>query len=155
MIRSMRILFFAALLAITGFCVSFASGKGSCKAKQIAKSCRANLKPFKYDSYAVNEITFTDKPQNIEVEFSAFSGQKYKLVFCTSGFAEEVKLDIYDKPAKSKKRQKVFDNEKGIDNLFWSFEPPKSGTFYINYQVPPSKDGKQSSGCIVMMIGYQ
>lgn len=142
-------------MLIAGLSVSFSSSKGSCKAKQIAKSCKANILPFKYDSYAVNEITFTDKPQNIEVEFSAFSGQKYKLVFCTSGFKEMVKLNIYDRNAKSKKRKKVYDNDSGIDNLFWSFEPPKSGTYYIDYEIPPAVDGKQSTGCIVMMIGYQ
>lgn len=151
----MRILFFSALLAIASLSVSFSSSKGSCKAKQIAKSCKANILPFKYDGYAVNEIAFTDKPQNIEVEFSAFSGQKYKLVFCTSGFKEMVKLNIYDKNARNKKRKKVYDNDSGIDNLFWSFEPPKSGTYYINYEVPAAADGQKSTGCIVMMIGYQ
>ena len=152
----MRILFFASLIVAAGLTLSFASSsKGACKAKQIAKACRANLMPFKYDSYAVNDITFTDKPQTIEVEFSAFSGQKYKLVFCTSGFTEEVKLNIYDRSMKVKKRNKVYDNDKGIDNLFWSFEPPKSGTYFINYEVPAAKDGKQNQGCIVMMIGYQ
>ena len=126
-----------------------------CKAKQIAKDCKSNLKPFKYDSYAVSELTFSDKPQTVEVEFSAFAGQKYKLVFCTSGFEEMVTLNIYDRNMKTKKRNKIFDNDNGIDNNFWSFEPPKSGTYYINYEVPPSKDGKVHKGCVVMLIGYQ
>jgi hypothetical protein len=152
---AMKILLLPAFVLVCTLSLSFSMGsKGACKAKQIAKSCKKNILPFKYDSYAVNDITFSDKPQNIEVEFSAFSGQKYKLVFCTSGFTEEVQLNIYDKPAKNKKRNKVYDNDKGIDNLFWSFEPPKSGTYYITYSVPPAKDGKPSSGCIVMMVGY-
>jgi hypothetical protein len=134
---------------------AFGAHAQKCKAKQISKDCRTNLAPFKYDSYAVNEINFTDKPQTVEVEFTAFAGQKYKLVFCTSGFEEMVKLNIYDRNSKAKKRNKVFDNDKGIDNLFWSFEPPKSGTYFITYEIPPAANGKEGQGCIVMMIGYQ
>lgn len=149
--------YFIFVFTLTAFIsgIPFSAQAQKCKAKQISKDCRNNLAPFKYDSYAVNEITFTDKPQTVEVEFTAFAGQKYKLVFCTSGFEEEVALNIYDRSVKSKKRNKVYDSEKGIDNLFWSFEPPKSGTYYINYELPPAKNGKEGKGCIVMMIGYQ
>jgi hypothetical protein len=145
------------IIALTIFlaCASASYGQ-KCKAKQIAKDCKSNLNPFKYDGYAVNEINFTDKPQTVEVEFSAFAGQKYKLIFCTSGFEEAVALNIYDRSMKNAKfRKKIYDSSSGIDNNFWSFEPPKSGTYYINYEVPAAKNGKSNKGCIIMMIGYQ
>jgi hypothetical protein len=147
--------YFLLLTLASVLCFSYSAQAQKCKAKQISKDCKNNLAPFKYDSYAVNELTFTDKPQTVEVEFTAFAGQKYKLIFCTSGFEEQVSLNIYDRSMKNKKRNKVYDTDKGIDNLFWSFEPPKSGTYYINYELPPAKNGKEGKGCIVMMIGYQ
>jgi hypothetical protein len=128
-----------------------------CKAKEIVKKSKANIsKPYKYDSYAVNEIEFTEKEKKVEVQFTAFQGQKYRLVFLTSGFEEPVTLNIYDKSNRVKKgRNKVYDNEQGIDNNFWSFEPPKSGNYFIEYSIPPSIDPQKfHKGCIVMIIGY-
>lgn len=150
----MRIILKLTLAAALFLSLSPASAQ-KCKAKQIVKGCKTNLAPFKYDSYAVNDLVFTDKEQIVPVEFTAFAGQKYKLVFCTSGFPEQVTLNIYDKPARNKNRKKIYDSSSGIDNLFWSFEPPKSGTYYIEYTLPPSKTGKESKGCILMLIGFK
>lgn len=127
-----------------------------CKSKDIVKKCKANLKPFKYDGYAVDEITFDQNPKIVEVEFTAYAGQDYKLVFCSSGFTEEVKVNIYDKNRKKKdNRKQVYNSDQGIDNLFWSFEPPKTGTYFIEYEIPKSADGKTKTGCIVLLIGYK
>lgn len=123
--------------------------------KQIVKGCKPNLPPYKYDSYALNKIDFSANSYKIDVEFTAFAGIQYKIVFCTSGFEEKVKLNIYDKHKRFKSRKKVYDNESGIDNLFWSFEPSKPGTYYFEYEVPVAADGKSKSGYMVMLIGYQ
>ena len=123
--------------------------------RDVVKGCKPNMAPYKYDSYAVNDLQFDDKPKVVEVEFSAFSGIDYKILFCSSGFTENVKLNIYDKHKRFKNRTKVFENTEGIDNLFWSFEPPKAGTYYIEMEVPPSKDGAKKTGNVVMLIGYQ
>ena len=145
------------------FCLLFVSGSliaqkasPSCKAKQIAAGCKANIKkPFKYDSFALNEFTFDDKTKEVEVQFTAFAGQKYKIVFCSSGFDEQLTMNIYDKSNKIKNnRHQIFDNSQGIDSDFWSFEPPKTGNYFIEYSVPPSKDGKVKKGCVVMLVGY-
>jgi hypothetical protein len=126
-----------------------------CKARQIVKDCKPSIAPFQYDSYALNEITFDPaKAQVIEVEFTAFAGQQYKLVFCTSGFQEDVKMNIYDKNQRSKKRNKIYDSENGIDK-HWVFEPTKAGTYFIDYEIPKSLDGKKKTACTVMLIGYK
>lgn len=127
-----------------------------CNAKQIMKGCKPNVHPpYKYDSYVISELTFDTKPQTIEVVFTAFVGQKYKLVFCSSGFDEQVKLDIYNKPNRTKTgRKKLYDNSQGIDSNFWTFEPSKAGKYYIDYEVPPSLDGKQKKGCVVLLVSY-
>ncbi len=129
---------------------------GQCKAKQIMKSCKPNVpKPYKYDSYVVSDFTFDDKEKKVEVQFTAFQGQKYRLIFCSSGFEEPVKMNIYDKSNRVKKgRKKVYDNSQGVDNNFWSFEPPKHGNYFIEYEVPKSVDGKVKTGCVVLLIGF-
>ncbi len=140
------------LLAFT----SFASLQAQCNAKELAKKCKGNLKPFTYDGFADNSFTFKDKPQTISVEFTAYAGQKYKLVFCSSEFKEEVKVNIYDKNKNNPKRQKLYDSSNGIDNMFWSFEPPRTGTFFIEYEIPAALDGSTNkTGCMVLIIGYK
>jgi hypothetical protein len=127
-----------------------------CNAKNIAKKCKNNLKPFNYDGYSDNPFIFKKTEQTIEVEFTAYAGQEYKLVFCSSGFKEDVKVNIYDRTKKNPKRQKVYDNSSGIDNLFWSFEPKKTGTYYIEYTIPAAAEGDlNKDGCIVLMVGYK
>lgn len=135
------------------FALTFTSQvNAQCKAKQAVKECKPNMAPFMYDSYALNEIVYDAKKNTvIEVEFTAFAGQKYKLVFCTSGLEVPIKLNIYDKNQKFKKRNKVYDTENGIEG-HWSFEPSKSGTYYIDYEVPAAATTKK--GCVVMLIGY-
>ena len=145
-----RIFFLMAVLFALPFSLD-----AQCKAKQIAKDCKVNLKPFKYDGYATSELVFDDKKKTVEVEFTAFAGQDYKLIFCTSGFDEEVQVNIYDKRKTVKNRTKVYDSSEGIDNLFWSFAPKKSGTYYIEYEVPPSKDNTVKKGCVVLLIGFK
>ncbi|OFY87996.1 MAG: hypothetical protein A3F72_08485 [Bacteroidetes bacterium RIFCSPLOWO2_12_FULL_35_15] len=141
---------FAALL-----CINF-TAFSQCKAKQIAKGCKDNIKkPYKYDSFAVNELLFDTKSKEIEVQFTAFQGQRYKIVFCSSGFDEKVTMNVFDKSRRIKNnRHKLYDSTQGIDSDFWSFEPPKSGNYFIVYSIPPSVDGKPKTGCIVMLIAY-
>ncbi len=130
---------------------------GQCKAKSIMKSCKPNVpKPYKYDAYVVTEFIFDDKEKKKEVVFTAFRGMKYRLIFCSSGFQEEVTMNIYDKSNRVKKgRNKIYDNSQGVDNNFWSFQPPKPGTYFIEYEVPKSTTpGKEKKGCVVLLIGY-
>ena len=126
-----------------------------CNAKQIMKDSKPNIpKPYKYDSYAISEFIFDNTEKNVEVIFTAFTGQKYKLIFCSSGFEEPVKMNIYNKSVRVKKdRKKLYDNAEGIDNNFWSFEPTKSGNYYIEYSIPKSLNGKVKKGCVVLLIG--
>jgi hypothetical protein len=144
------------LFALFLFLAAAGSVVAQCDAKEIAKKCKSNLKPFKYDGYNDTHFTFKDKPQTVEVEFTAYAEQTYKLIFCSSGFKEEVKVNIYDKTKSNPKRKQVFDSSSGIDNLFWSFEPPKTGTYYIEYEIPAALDHpNDKTGCMVLMVGYK
>lgn len=136
--------------------VFFAQGlHAQCNPHKIAKKFKPNLAPYRYDDYAYNDIKFTDKPQTVEVLFTAFSGMKYKLVFGTSFFDENVKVNIYDKSMRNRKRTKLYDNSSGVDNLFWSVEVDEPGVYYIDYDVPAKGDFKSTDGCMVLLIGYQ
>lgn len=142
-------------IAILLLALSVNVSMGQCKAKQIVKDAKPNIAPYQYDSYALNEIVFDPaKPNVIEVEFTAFAGQQYKLVFSTSTFEEDVKLNIYDKNQRSKKRNKIFDSNNGIEK-HWVFEPTKAGTYFIDYEIPKSVNGQKKTGCVVMLIGYK
>jgi hypothetical protein len=123
-----------------------------CKAKQIVKEGRAALKPFFYDGYALSEITFTGKPQKIEVEFTAFAKQKYRMVFCTSNFTEVVPINIYDKSSRSKVRNNVFTNA-SVQKAIWNLTPAKTTTYFITYEIPASTEPNKK-GCVLMLIGY-
>lgn len=127
-----------------------------CSPHKIAKQYKPNIAPYKYDSYAYNDVTFNDKTQTIEVVFTAFSDMKYKLVFGTSMFDENVRVNVYDKSMRVHKRNKLYDGSKGgVDNLFWSIEITNPGIYYIDYEVPAKGDSKSTDGCMVMLIGYQ
>ena len=147
----------AAWIMIGAFICTGHSSFAQCKAKQIMKGCKPNIQPpYKYDSYVISDFVFGDKEKKVEVMFTAFQGMKYKLVFCTSGFEEPLQLNIYDKSNKVKKgRNKLYANEQGIDNNFWTFEPSKSGNYFIEYTVPVSlKPGVERQGCAIMLISY-
>jgi len=154
--RNNKFIFTLTVLFGAFICIDNNSFAQDCKAKQISKSCKANIeKPYKYDSYAISEFVFDAKPKKVEVQFTAFQGQKYKIIFCSSGFDEGLSMNIWDKSNRVKKgRKKIYDNSMGIDNNFWSFVPPKSGNYFIEYDVAPTKDGSTKKGCVIMLIGY-
>lgn len=147
---------FTILIMVSALLCTNHNSFGQCKAKQITKSCKPNVpKPYKYDAYVITEFTFDDKEKKKEVMFTAFNGMKYRLIFCSSGFEEPVKMNIYDKSNRVKKgRNKLYDNDQGVDNNFWSFQPTKPGNYFIEYEIPKSIDGKVKKGCVVLLIGY-
>lgn len=137
------------------FVITSAYAFAQCPARHIVRKNKASIAPYQYDSYALKEITFDPlKQQVVEIEFTAFAGQQYKLVFSTSDFEEDIKLNIYDKNLRAKKRTKVYDSESGIDKR-WTFEPTKAGTYYIDYEIPKSASGKKKNACTVMLIGFK
>jgi hypothetical protein len=144
----------ARLLTVLLFIITGQGAFAQCSPHKISKEFKPNLAPYKFDSYAYNDLTFTDQPQTIEVLFTAFAGMKYKLVFGTSMFDENVKVNIYDKSKVAHKRTKLYDNGAGVDNLFWSVEVDKPGVYYIDYDVPAKGPNQSSQGCVVLLIGY-
>ncbi len=123
------------------------------KIAQIIDENKVNIqKPYKYDGFLMNEFTFDLINKNIPIEFVAFKNQKYKLIFCSSSFEESVMISIYDK-----ENPKVKVAEKTIDsnNTTWTYEPVKSATYSIVYEIPPSNTDVEHKACMVMLIGFK
>ena len=108
-------------------------------------------KPYKYDGFLMKEFNIGLVNLSLPLEFTAFKGQKYKLIFCSSSFEEEVLVTIYDRSApKIKLAEKTISQNERT----WLYEPPKEGTYSIVYEVPPSNTDVEHKACMVMLIGF-
>ena len=114
----------------------------------------SSLAPYQYDAYAVQEIVFGPKTKTQSTEFGVFSGEEYKLVFGKTVLPLEVSITIYDGNPKTKGKI-VFIDESGIkDNYVCNFQPTKTGTYYIVYDIPVATAPNQK-GCLVVLIGIK
>jgi hypothetical protein len=109
-------------------------------------------KPYKYDGFLMNEFSFDLVNKDLTLEFVAFKGQKYELIFCSSSFEEEVLVSIYDKSAPNVKVAEKLISDKNRD---WTFEPAKEGAYKIVYEIPPSNTDVEHNACMVMLIGFR
>ena len=123
------------------------------KISQIIEENKISIKkPYKYDGFLMNEFSFEQINKNIPIEFIAFENQKYKLIFCTSVFEEQVIVNIYDKANPNVKlAEKIMD----ANNKTWTYEPLAFGTYSIVYEIPPSNTEADHKACIVMLIGFK
>lgn len=142
-------------LLITALSLLSINAQAQCKAKDITKGCKKNLENYKYSGAAVTEIIIDKNPKKYDVEFTAYQGQKYRLIFCSSGNVDGLQLNIFDKPKNLKSRKKVYDNSQGIEGNFWVFEPKKPGNYYVEYDVPASNSETATKACVVLIVGYQ
>ena len=143
-----------AILSILAFVGFSTAGYSQCKANKMVKANRPLMKPYIYDGYATNDVNISSKREKVEVEFTAFGRQKYRLVFATSGFTEKSTLNVYDKSSRVKTRAKIYTNDKSIDKAVWSITPSKTTTYFIEYDIDPSSNGGAKKECVVMIIGY-
>jgi hypothetical protein len=122
-----------------------------CKiAEIIAKNKTAFTSPYKYDGFNYSKIEFNLVNQTLKKEFIAFKGQSYQLIFCTSGFEEIVRIAIYD----NKDNSLVAGTSVGKETTVWSFFCTKTGTYTIEYEIPPSDTEQVHDGCVAMLIGF-
>jgi hypothetical protein len=128
----------------------------NCDKKALTAACKKKLEPYKYDSQKFTKINFTKKAQQLEVEVPVFIGEKYRLVFNTSGLPKPIRVSVYTKDKESKKREAIFSNKDmkaGENELV--FDAPRARKMYVDYDVPADSTGAKSSGCVVFMVGYK
>ena len=143
------------LLIASGFLL-FAYGlfAQQCKVKPIVKNCMSALAPYQYDAYAVKEIIYGIKTKKEVLEFAVYSGEEYKLVFGKTVLPLEVGITIYDGNPKTKGKIVYLDESGKKDNFVCNFQPTKTGTYYIEYEIPAQTDPNQK-GCFVVLIGIK
>src|SRR5688500_16759961 len=83
----------------------------NCDKKTLTAACKKKLEPYKYDSQKFTKINYTKKAQQLEVEVPVFIGEKYRLVFNTSGLPKPIRVSVYTKDKESKKREAIFSNK--------------------------------------------
>jgi hypothetical protein len=128
----------------------------NCDKKALTTSCKKKLEPFKYDSQKFSKINFTKKAQQLEVEVPVFIGEKYRLVFNTSGLPKGIKINVYTKDKESKKRESIFSNKDakaGEDELV--FDAPRARKMFVDYDVPTDSTNSKLTGCMIFMVGYK
>ena len=126
-----------------------------CTAKSVIQNCKTHIvNPYKYNGYWMSEFTFEQKVKKIEGHFVAFEGEKYHILFCSSGFEEVITICVYDKSSRTdKNRKKLYDSSESKEKNYWTFEATKSGDYFIEYTIPPSKNGQTKKSCVVLIIG--
>lgn len=150
-----RILVYNFIL-ITLFLFSSQQSSAQCEFKKIVKEHKKSLKPYKYSGSAYNDFIIGNEPLKIEIEFTAYAGQTFRLLFCYSGkFNEEVKISVYDRKSNFKTRKKIYEGSLANAAGKSEFQPPKTGNYFIEYDVPPSMDEKRKAACVVLLVGYQ
>ena len=123
------------------------------KISQIIEENKVSIKkPYKYDGFKMNEFTFEQINKNIPIEFVAFQNQKYKLIFCTSDYEEQVIISIYDQ---ANPKVKVAEKTMDANNKTWTYELVVSATYSIVYEIPPSNTEADHKACMVMLIGFK
>lgn len=145
------------IAALVGF--TTIQTQDNCDKKAITASCKKKMEPFKYDSQKFTKINFTKKAQQLEVEVPVFIGEKYRIVFNTSGLPKPVSINIYTKDKEAKKREAIFTNkEVKAGETILVFDAPRARKMYIDYDVPADSTASPTqklSGCVAFMVGYK
>jgi hypothetical protein len=146
-----------AIAALVGF--TTIQTQDNCDKKAITTACKKKMEPFKYDSQKFTKINFTKKAQQLEVEVPVFIGEKYRIVFNTSGLPKPVSINIYTKDKEAKKREAIFTNkEVKAGETVLVFDAPRARKMYIDYDVPADSTASPTqklSGCVAFMVGYK
>jgi hypothetical protein len=130
--------------------------KAQCPIAEIVKNNKSKITaPYVYDGFSVSNLNFDDKSKTIRSEFMALKGQKYKLFLCSSGFSEIVKVKIYYKHPKKDEVAKLFETTIGGLVDYYSFEPAQAGTYYIDYELPPTANPDSHKECVMLLISYK
>lgn len=155
--KKLAILGFFTLVVAYGF--TTVQPSDTCDRKAISTSLKKKMEPFKYDSQKFTKINFTKKTQQLEVEVPVFIGEKYRLVFNTSGLPKAIKISVYTKDKTAKKREAIYTNKdvSATENEL-IFDAPRVRKLFVDYDVPVDSTASASakvSGCVAFMVGYK
>jgi len=126
-----------------------------CPSTDLKNEIKPNLKPdYKYDSSKITRVKASGDSITKEVEVPLFIGEHYKFIFNTAQLQQDVVISVYNKKVGKNKRELLYSNkdDKGDNKTTFEWEPEKSRTMYINYEIPKGTTG---DGCVVFLLGYR
>jgi hypothetical protein len=86
------------------------------------KLCRAALNPYRYDGVKTTQFSYKPYEYIKEVEIATIQNAEYRLSYNTNGIHHaKIKVQIYDKPSKDKRRVLLYEQSEVGGNEF-SFE---------------------------------
>lgn len=140
--------------AFTGAAFQTAETCNSVALKQKAKEA---LNPFKYDSGKVTRVLYKGKAQMKEIEVPVFIGEKYRMVFNTEAISRNVVINVYNKDKESTNRKVLFTTKTAqAGKKIHVYEPEQAKfKFYVDYEIPASKDSVSTPECLIFMLGYK
>ena len=127
-----------------------------CPSTDLKNEVKPMLKPdYKYDSSKITRIKTTGDSSMKEVEVPLFIGEKYKFIFNTAQLQDDIVISVYNKKSGKHNRELLYTNKEDMkgDKTTYVWEPEKSRTMYINYEIPKGSDA--NSGCVVFLLGYR
>ncbi len=140
----------AALLALS----SFQNDTMLCDARELETKASNLLDPYKYDSSELTKILYKDQESVSEIEVPLFIGEKYRFIFELEALPKHVEVQIYNKSKDVKNRKLLFSSKSMGDKTEFQCEISLTRTAYVDYIIPPAKEGV-ASGCAVFMVGYK
>lgn len=154
----MKKIFVRSLIVVLFFSYGFTTIQtaDNCDKKGLSDNCKKKLEDYKYDSQKFTKINFTDRAVQMEVELPVFIGEKYRLVFNTSSLAKPIVISVYNKSKESSKRVAIYSTKDAAPGTTeFVFDPPRSRSMFIDYDVPKEEAKDKPSGCVVFMVGYK
>ena len=115
----------------------FISADMPCDWEDLKKQCQNELKPYKYYAFKVSKVNFGAESLFKEIQIPLFRDSEYRFIFNTSALPEDVKIQIWNAPARFEGRKLIYEAEQGKDIII--YDPPKTrinNRIYINYVIP-------------------
>jgi len=143
------------LLLLLTFSIQFLAAQ--CKIAELVKNNKAQIvSPYIFDGFSVTNLNFSQTNKLVKSEFIALKGQHYQLILATSGFEEEVSLQIiYKKTVESSEELLMKEMTIGGSITQQLYEINKPGFYYFKYSIPKSSQEIDHKECVLLINSYK
>jgi hypothetical protein len=121
-----------------------------CNEKTIKNEAKISLNDYTFESMAFKPYSEFDNKKVIKADFSAFNGEKYRMVNISQNFLKPIIINIYDVDNKLILTNK-YDNS--IDTF--DFTTNKSGDYVVEFIISPEDTKNVKDKCVAFVLGYK
>jgi len=145
------------ILLIIAFVSSIHFLSAQCKIAELVKNNKSQIvSPYLFDGFSVTNLNFAQNSKLVKSEFVALKGQQYQLILVTSGFEEEIALQIvYKKSAESSEELLMKEMTLGGSTTQQLYEITKHGFYYFKYTIPKSSQEIDHKECVLLINSYK